>query len=316
MFELLLDVKTRIHRWTRNNRIIRDFPKQYDLVGNITSNMRQDLHKELERRGQRCRCIRCMEVRKQTKSIHRAKLVVREIESELSNNIKLDSIYKDHYKELEKYKHSKNYFLSFESCNCNIKINTSLMPQFRSEYMILDKCEHYVKNSIQYYYKYIYCKCYNIYTKLNNKLNNKSSNKLNNGEWTGCDHNNTLYGFLRLRIMEINPDSCYYEFKTKTAFVRELHVYGTIQKVGDHNKNTVQHYGFGKKLLNKAEQLAIENNCTKIAIISGVGVRKYYEKHGYKKTTDGKYMVKELDNWIEQYIVLCIIFFIIILNII
>jgi elongator complex protein 3 len=98
--------------------------------------------------------------------------------------------------------------------------------------------------------------------------------------------------------METNPDSCYEEFKTRTAFVRELHVYGTIQKVGDHNKNSVQHYGFGKKLLQKAEQLALQNNCNKMAIISGVGVRKYYEKHGYQKTTDGKYMVKELvDLW-------------------
>ena len=70
--------------------------------------------------------------------------------------------------------------------------------------------------------------------------------------------------------------------------------------MGDHNKNTVQHYGFGKKLLKKAEQLARENNCDKIAIISGVGVRKYYENNGYRKTTDGKYMVKELEglwNW-------------------
>lgn len=269
MFELLLNVKTRIHRWIRNNRIIRDFPKQYDLVGNIVSNMRQDLHKELVNRGHKCLCIRCVEVGKKTTSIHKAKLVVREIEEELcpqtASNTRLQSIYKDHYRELERYK-SKNYFISFESCECKTNINTFMMNQFREEYMTFDICPTELKNRILFMRKNKEC----------------------------CDCNNTLYGFLRLRIMETNPDSCYEEFKTRTAFVRELHVYGTIQKVGDHNKNSVQHYGFGKKLLQKAEQLALQNNCNKMAIISGVGVRKYYEKHGYQKTTDGKYMVKEL----------------------
>ena len=86
------------------------------------------LHKELENRGQKCLCIRCTEVRKKTESIHKAKLVVREIEEELSPSTRLnhhlDSIYKDHYRELEKYK-SKNYFLSFESCECKTRINTA-----------------------------------------------------------------------------------------------------------------------------------------------------------------------------------------------
>ena len=324
MFELLLNVKTRIHRWIRNNRIVRDFPKQYDLVGNITTNMRQDLHKELIRRGQRCLCIRCVEVRNKTESITRAKMVVRLIERELccekgvnqrlhaanlklhdegvnrrlhdegvnqrlhdeGVNRRLHGIYKYHYRELDKHK-SKNYFISFESCDCKHRVNTSMMPQFVNEYITLDVCRDYVIN------------CFNKL--INNKL-----------EWTGCCNNNTLYGFLRLRIMESNPDACYEEFSTRTAFVRELHVYGTIQKVGNHNKNTVQHFGFGKKLLKKAEQLARENNCDKIAIISGVGVRKYYEKHGYRKTTDGKYMVKEFDKlewvwWWWACIILCII---------
>ena len=271
MFELILNVKTRIHRWIRNNRIIRDFPKQYDLAGNITTNMREDLHKELERRGQRCPCIRCMEPRKNISRIDKAKLVVREMEEDLnieSKNIHLHSIYKDHYRELDRFK-SRNYFLSFESCECKMKVNTSIMYQFREEYMTIDICPTDLKNKFNFFGKRHKC----------------------------CECNNTLYGFLRLRIMETNPDSCYEEFKTKTAFVRELHVYGTVQKVGDHNNNSVQHYGFGKKLLKKAEQLALQNNCTKIAIISGVGVRKYYEKHGYQKTTDGKYMVKELVGW-------------------
>ena len=52
--------------------------------------------------------------------------------------------------------------------------------------------------------------------------------------------------------------------------------------------------GFGKKLIKKAEEIAIDNNYKKMAIISGVGVRKYYEKRGF--TLDNNYMIKDLSN--------------------
>ena len=85
-----------------------------------------------------------------------------------------------------------------------------------------------------------------------------------------------MYGFLRLRINFTNNDSIYEELHNY-AFVRELHVYGEIVKHGTYNKK-IQHQGFGKKLLKKAEELTLKNNIYKLAIISGVGVREYYEK--------------------------------------
>ena len=42
----------------------------------------------------------------------------------------------------------------------------------------------------------------------------------------------------------------------------------------------------------KAENISFENNIHKIAIISGVGVREYYEKNGYHLVRN--YMIKEL----------------------
>jgi ELP3 family radical SAM enzyme/protein acetyltransferase len=223
MFELLLDVKVNIPRWIRNNRIVRDFPKQYDIAGNISTNMRQDLHKELEKRGERCKCIRCMEVRNRTISIHNAKLVVRNIENELElnnkMNYKLDKINKNHNKLLNQY-NSKNYFISFESCSCKTKNNSSMIGQFREKYITLDKCINYFEYKFQ------------------------NNSYIGNKEWSGCEENDTLYGFLRLRIIDNNEDSAFIEFKENIAFVRELHVYGTVQKVGNKNKNTVQHYGF------------------------------------------------------------------------
>jgi hypothetical protein len=46
-------------------------------------------------------------------------------------------------------------------------------------------------------------------------------------------------------------------------------------------------------LIKKAEEIAMNNKYDKIGVISGVGVRKYYEKLGYK--LNNNYMVKEFD---------------------
>ncbi len=100
--------------------------------------------------------------------------------------------------------------------------------------------------------------------------------------------NDILLGFCRLRIPykpfrpEITKDS---------AGIRELHVYGTVVPVGE--KGEIQHKGFGKKLLQEAEKIAKEEfKCKKMLVISGIGVREYYKKFGYKK--DGAYVSKKL----------------------
>ncbi len=88
-----------------------------------------------------------------------------------------------------------------------------------------------------------------------------------------------LYGFCRLCLLEDN-----------VAMVRELHVYGKLVSVGDKKK--VQHAGLGKKLLQKAEDIAKKNNCVKMKVISGVGVRGYYRKQKYRLRDT--YMVKKI----------------------
>ena len=119
--------------------------------------------------------------------------------------------------------------------------------------------------------------------------------------------NKILYGFLRLRINHTNDDLIYPELKD-CSFIRELHVYGTMV---NHNqkqlKNSVQHYGFGKKLMETAEEICIQNNIHKIAVISGVGVRQYYEKLGYKLYNN--YMIKTIQhiqnrNYVFEYTLL------------
>jgi elongator complex protein 3 len=48
----------------------------------------------------------------------------------------------------------------------------------------------------------------------------------------------------------------------------------------------------GKKLVAEAEKITADNHLDKIAVISGVGVRKYYQKLGYK--LNQSYMVKKI----------------------
>ncbi|MFA6262658.1 MAG: tRNA uridine(34) 5-carboxymethylaminomethyl modification radical SAM/GNAT enzyme Elp3 [Patescibacteria group bacterium] len=96
------------------------------------------------------------------------------------------------------------------------------------------------------------------------------------------ENKETLYGFCRLRI---NKNS-----KVASAIIRELHVYGELVSVGGEKR--IQHSGLGRKLLAEAEKIVKANNLANISIISGVGVRGYYKKFGYRlKNT---YMVKTI----------------------
>ena len=115
--------------------------------------------------------------------------------------------------------------------------------------------------------------------------------------WYGCGKEDNLFGFIRLRFPKNNKDIVFPEIK-RTALIRELHVYGIV--VGTYQKdkkNKTQHRGFGSKLLKEAERIAKYNKFKKIAIISGVGVRNYYQyKHNYRinNTQAGEFMMKRL----------------------
>jgi len=78
-----------------------------------------------------------------------------------------------------------------------------------------------------------------------------------------------------------------------SAIIREVHTYGKMAKISRNNTSSPQHIGLGKKLLLEAERIAKkEFGLGKIVVISGVGVRGYYRKSGYK--LQNTYMVKNL----------------------
>lgn len=112
-------------------------------------------------------------------------------------------------------------------------------------------------------------------------------------------NNRTLYGFVRLRLVEYNFG--YFNELISTALIRELHVYGNVMHqnaastANTASTTTAQHRGLGKLLLKKAEEIAINNKFKKIAVISGEGVREYYAKNGYQEDQgEGHYMMKFL----------------------
>jgi ELP3 family radical SAM enzyme/protein acetyltransferase len=107
---------------------------------------------------------------------------------------------------------------------------------------------------------------------------------------TDCEKN-YLIGFLRLRLNKEENKNLLDCIKG-CALIRELHVYSNLNSVGNNIEGSMQHKGFGKKLIAKAEEIAIENGYTKMAIISGTGVREYYKKLGYNLIDT--YMIKNL----------------------
>lgn len=99
-----------------------------------------------------------------------------------------------------------------------------------------------------------------------------------------------LIGFLRLRIPHkpFRP-----EITPETALVRELHVYGPMVELGEKPEFEWQHRGYGKELLAEAERIARREYCMRrMLVTSGLGVRGYYRKSGYRNA--GVYMGKVL----------------------
>lgn len=132
--------------------------------------------------------------------------------------------------------------------------------------------------------------------------------------------NNRIFGFLRLRFNHQSKSIIYHSLHD-SAIVRELHVYGCL--ITHDNKqlklSSSQHKGIGTLLLQKAEEITQKHKLSKIAIISGVGVRNYYKKRGYH--LQDTYMIKSLsrENIKLKYyiflIVFCILLKLIYLNI-
>jgi len=63
LVELLANIKPTIPRYCRVNRVIRDIPGNNVVEGNTRTSLRQDVQAEMKKRGTKCQCIRCREVK-------------------------------------------------------------------------------------------------------------------------------------------------------------------------------------------------------------------------------------------------------------
>jgi ELP3 family radical SAM enzyme/protein acetyltransferase len=113
--------------------------------------------------------------------------------------------------------------------------------------------------------------------------------------------NIALFGFCRLRIIhtKFNKHSVYDSTLYNMGLIRELHVYGSlvgVDQLNQTNMQGIQHCGIGRKLIRKAEQISMFYHFKRGAvIISGIGVRSYYEKRGYFLRNN--YMVKHFTSY-------------------
>jgi elongator complex protein 3 len=103
-----------------------------------------------------------------------------------------------------------------------------------------------------------------------------------------------VFAFCRLRLPGPNDEltAPLPELKD-AAFLRELHTYGHLVPIDESDPTAAQHKGYGKRLMSEAEHIAREAGFDKMAVISGIGVRAYYRKLGYR--LQGTYMVKRLN---------------------
>lgn len=100
-----------------------------------------------------------------------------------------------------------------------------------------------------------------------------------------------IYGFTRLLLPKAECVLQWVEWLWEWyAMIRELHVYGGMQQLW--NVWDVQHIGFGKQLMLKAEEISKNEWYKKLSVISGIGVREYYRKLGFD--LEGTYLVKNI----------------------
>jgi len=67
------------------------------------------------------------------------------------------------------------------------------------------------------------------------------------------------------------------------ALIREVHVYGQSLPVGAEKEGAAQHAGLGTRLLQEAERVAKGKGFNRMAVISAVGTRGYYQERGFER---------------------------------
>lgn len=109
-------------------------------------------------------------------------------------------------------------------------------------------------------------------------------------QWTTPE--GLIAGFLRLSM----PDEAAalpFPIARGEAMIREVHVYGAVAGIHQEGK-AAQHRGLGRRLVERACEIAREAGYGKINVISAVGTREYYRGLGFEPSHEGLYQQKNL----------------------
>jgi elongator complex protein 3 len=74
------------------------------------------------------------------------------------------------------------------------------------------------------------------------------------------------------------------------AMIREVHVYGPALGIGAVSAGEAQHLGLGQRLIAEASSVAGSAGFDRLAVISAIGTRRYYERLGFEQI--GLYLSK------------------------
>lgn len=231
------------------------------------------------------------------------------------------------FTEIQKWYHEGTYipYSNDDLFNLLYKVKSIIFPWIRLNRCIRDICGDYVaqedyhSNMRQYIQEEmqssgISCQCIRCREVKNGIEYNEDSTIIVVREYNAsfdteyfisCEtpDKKTLYGFTRLRLVrKINQMHKIFPELEDAALIRELHVYSEMRPVSIGSGGSVtsclksnQHRGIGKKLMAKAEEIAIQCGYPKISVISGQGAKGYYEKLGYNNNEGkGDFMIKNL----------------------
>jgi len=89
-----------------------------------------------------------------------------------------------------------------------------------------------------------------------------------------------IAGFLRLSLPRASETPLTEELRG-AAMIREVHVYGLALGIGSEQAGRAQHVGLGKRLIEKAAEIAAARGFRRLAVISSMGTRAYYRARGF-----------------------------------
>lgn len=89
-----------------------------------------------------------------------------------------------------------------------------------------------------------------------------------------------ILAFLRLSLPKNNAQLPFSKLEN-AAMIREIHVYGRSLGIGASQDEAAQHFGFGRRLIERAAKIAKKHGYAKLAVISAIGTKEYYRKRGF-----------------------------------